>query len=172
MTIHSEHPFATPEGERDALRRFRARRVSPVTVWAAGDGQSRAGLTVSSILVADGDPAHLLGLVDEDSTFADALPRTELFTVSVLTARHQRVAEVFAGLEPSPGGMFRTGDWTATPWGPRLTDASAWVGCRLVWPEPPHAGWALLVDGTVEHVELADDDPAPLGRRRGRYLEL
>ena len=71
VTIHSEHPFLPPEGERSPVRRFRGRMPSPVSVWTAERDGRRAGWTVSSILVADGDPALVLGLVDEDSELAD-----------------------------------------------------------------------------------------------------
>src|SRR6478609_3176433 len=51
VSIHSEHPFLPPEGERDPLRRFRGRMPQPVTLWCAGDEARRAGWTVSSLLV-------------------------------------------------------------------------------------------------------------------------
>jgi len=35
-----------------------------------------------------------------------------------------------------------------------------------------HAGWTLLVRGTVEHAEVADGAEAVLGYLRGRYRQL
>src|SRR5690606_17297985 len=84
VTIHSEHPFVPPDDERDPLRRLRGRLPAPVTVWAAGEGRSRRGLTVSSLIVAAGDPARVLGLVDEESDLWDPPPST--LTVNVLSA--------------------------------------------------------------------------------------
>lgn len=63
--IHFEHPFATPLEERDPTRRFRGRLAAPVTVWTSGAVSGRGGLTVSSLLVAEGDPGIILGLVGD-----------------------------------------------------------------------------------------------------------
>ena len=76
MSIHTEHPFATPEGDRDPLRRLRGRMAAPVTVWTTGTGAGRHGLTISSVVVAEGEPAHVLGLVDEDTDFWTSAPET------------------------------------------------------------------------------------------------
>src|SRR6266536_511576 len=53
IRIGGQHPFATPAEWRSAARRFRGRLVAPVTVWTAGGTGDGAGLTVSSVLVAD-----------------------------------------------------------------------------------------------------------------------
>ncbi len=177
MTIHSGHPFATPEGDRDPLRRLRGRLVAPVTVWACGTGADRSGLTVSSMLVADGSPGRVLGLVDPDSAFADGLaaPATgSRFCVSVLTAspEHRQVADVFAGTAPSAGGPFRTGTWTSGEWGPRLADGSGWVGCRVDRPLDHQVGWGILVEAVIESIDLVDESRPALAHRRGRYLTL
>ena len=53
---------ATPEADRDPVRRFRGRLAAPVTIATAGASDARAGLTVSSLMVSEGDPGriHLL----------------------------------------------------------------------------------------------------------------
>ena len=178
MSIHSEHPFLEPPSERNPLRRLRGRLPAPVTVWTTGAdprGQShgRTGLTVSSVLIADGDPGEVLGLVDGDSDFADRLQPGGTVALSLLGQGDQAVADVFAGLAPSPGGMFRTGDWTDTDWGPVLIGAP-WVGIRLDRDESGRAGWALLVRGRIEEVNLESCQAAvePLTYLRGRYRRL
>ncbi|MFY0406796.1 flavin reductase family protein [Solicola sp. PLA-1-18] len=171
MTIHTEHPFLPADGDRDPLRRFRGRTPSPVTVWTAGEGRDRAGLTVSSFLVADGDPSLVLGLVDEDSDLADAVEPGGTIAVSLLAEPHRGLAEVFAGQAPAPGGTFTVGTWEQTTWGPVLVGAAGWIGARLVDAEPRHAGWALLLEAVVEHVEVAGDVTG-LAHVRGRYRDL
>jgi flavin reductase (DIM6/NTAB) family NADH-FMN oxidoreductase RutF len=174
VTIHSGHPFATPEGERDPLRRLRGRLVAPVTVWACGVERERAGLTVSSLLVADGQPGRVLGLVDPDSDFAEALVAGAMsFAISLLTSTpaHQQVADVFAGTAPSGGGPFRTGTWLQGEWGPRLADASGWVGCRVDGSLDRHVGWGILVEAVIEDITLMDEAGPGLAHRRGRYLK-
>lgn len=169
VSIHSEHPFATPEGDRDALRRLRGRLPAPVTLWTTGVGRERAGLTVSSMMIADGAPAHLLGLVDEDSDLADAVLRTRTVAVSVATWDQRALGDAFAGTSPAPGGPFTLGSWTQTGYGPVLDGAVGWLGARMVDDEPRHAGWALLLDAVVEHVEIGDPDAEAVVHVRGRY---
>ncbi|UYM04863.1 flavin reductase family protein [Solicola gregarius] len=170
MTIHSDHPFLPPEGDRDPVRRLRGRTPAPVTVFATEHDGSRAGLTVSSMMIADGDPAHVLALVDEDSDLWDALEQTRVAAVSLLSWRHRGLADAFAGVGPAPGGPFRLGSWEDTTWGPVVADTAGWAGVRLADAEPRHAGWALLVDAVIEHVEIRDvDDDESMSHLRGRY---
>jgi flavin reductase (DIM6/NTAB) family NADH-FMN oxidoreductase RutF len=168
VTIHSEHPFATPEPERDPVRRLRGRLGGVVSLWTTGAGAARSGLTVSSLLVASGEPGHILALVDPDSDFVREVSETRIAVVELLSWRHQQLAEAFAGLFPAPGGVFRLGEWVDTEWGPRLRDVATWAGVRLVEDEPRQVGWSMLLDLTIEHVEIGGDDE-PLVHRRGRY---
>ena len=169
MSIHAEHPFLPPEHERDPLRRLRGRVPAGVSVWTAGAGPRRAGWTVSSFLLADGDPAELLGLVDEESDLADLLADTGTLVVNLLSWEQRQLADVFAGLAPAPGGAFRLGRWSDSAWGPVLEGAVGWVGARLLAEPAEHAGWGLLLRATVEHVALDAADAPVLGSFRGRY---
>lgn len=156
VSIHREHPFATPATGRDAARRLRGRLAAPVTLWASGAGAGRAGLTVSSLLVVLGEPAHLIGLVDPDTDLAGVLEPGARFTVSVLGPAQRRVVEVFAGLGPSPGGPFAVAEFADTEWGPRPAASGTWAGARVVDVRP--LGWSLEVTGVLEHVALGDDE--------------
>ena len=166
MTIHHTDPFATPEGERSPLCRLRGRLVAPVTLWTS---PGPAGLTVSSTLVADGEPGRLLGLVDDESELWSAVEATGRFAVVPLGRAHRQLADRFAGLLPAPGGLFATGDWRDVGYGPLPADAGTWAGCRLVAARP--LGWSLLVEATIERIELGGPDE-PLVHYRGRYSEL
>lgn len=152
-----------------------------VTLWTTGSGAARAGLTVSSAMVAAGDPARVLGLVDPDSDLALAAEESGEVVVALLSWRHRDLADAFAGVAPAPGGVFRLGTWTETSWGPLLDGVSAWAGIRLEGPGRP-VGWSLLLEGVVENVtiqriidegpdgEVGGEGDAPLVHRRGRYL--
>jgi 3-hydroxy-9,10-secoandrosta-1,3,5(10)-triene-9,17-dione monooxygenase reductase component len=166
VTIHGTDPFATPEGARSPVRRLRARLASPVTLWTAGAGRERAGLTVSSVLIVDGDPGRVAGIVDEESDLWESLSATGAFVVSMLTPGDEQLADKFAGLMPAPGGLFRDPIWTDTPWGPVREGSPAWAGCRFDAARP--YGWGLLVEATIEEITLADPAP-PLLHYRGRY---
>jgi flavin reductase (DIM6/NTAB) family NADH-FMN oxidoreductase RutF len=163
--IHGEDPFATPEHARSPVRRLRGRLPAAVTLWTAA---GPVGLTVSSTLVADGEPGRLLGLVDEEAEFWAATRTAGRLAVAVLGQQHRQLADRFAGVLPAPGGPFADLEWLETPYGPVPADATTWAGCRLDGARP--VGWALLVEATIERIELGED--APLVYHRGRYRAI
>ena len=173
MTIHPSDPFATPEHLRSPLRRLRGRLPSVVTLWTAEhpDTARPAGLTVSSTLVVDGEPGRLLGLLDEESDLWPTLEASGRFAVTPLAGTDQQLADRFAGLMPAPGGPFRGYEWSATSHGPVPMGRGTWVGCRL--DAARAMGWGLLIEATIERIELHPDDLAPpLLHYRGHYRDL
>jgi hypothetical protein len=93
--------------------------------------------------------------------------------VNLLGEQHRQLADAFAGVSPAPGGPFTLGRWESSAWGPVLADATGWLGAQLR-AAPDHAGWGLLVRGSVEHVEIAADssDTVVLAYLRGRYVPV
>jgi flavin reductase (DIM6/NTAB) family NADH-FMN oxidoreductase RutF len=171
VSIHSEHPFLPSESERDPLRRFRGRMPQPVTLWCARREQARAGWTVSSILVADGVPPEVLGLVDVDSDLAALATDTGTVAISLLAWSHRALADAFAGLAPAPGGPFRLAEWRDTAWGPVLVDAVGWLGVELT-DASAHLGWARVLRGRCAEVYVDSGAGDVLTHLRGRYREL
>jgi 3-hydroxy-9,10-secoandrosta-1,3,5(10)-triene-9,17-dione monooxygenase reductase component len=179
VSIHSGDPFATPAGARSPARQLRGRLPSPVTLWTAaapgdtgtGSAATRgwAGLTVSSTLVVDGDPARLVGLLDEESDLWEALRASGRFVVLPLAAGDRQLADRFAGLMPAPGGPFEAERWRAGAFGPVPRAALTWAGCELEGSRP--YGYSLLVEARIVEVEVGPD-AAPLLHYRGRYREL
>lgn len=167
VTIHSDHPFADPEGQRDPARRLRGRVGGVVALLTSGPDDERAGLTVSSLMVGHGDPAHVLALVDPDSDVAAALEATGRGVVQLLSWEHRDLADAFAGVAPAPGGVFRLGTWRQTPWGPLLEGVTTWACFTIEWTR--EVGWSRLVDGVLEEIHLGEPGE-PLVHRRGRYL--
>lgn len=163
MTIHSEHPFAQPE---DEVRRLRGRLGGAVSLWTAGDDGDRAGLTVSSLMVAGGEPGRVLALLDPDADLTEALRETGRAVVALLEWRHRQLAEAFAGVAPAPGGPFRAAEWDQTSHGPLLIGARTWALVRL--ESDVEAGWSRLVTCTIDEVHVGED-LEPLLHRRGRY---
>ena len=164
MTIHAGHPFPTPD---DPVKRLRGRLGGAVSLWTTAAGDERAGLTVSSLMVAGGEPAYVLGLVDPDSDLAELVTTSEVAVVQLLRWPHRDLAEAFAGTAPAPGGPFRAAAFEDTAWGPRLADATTWAGVRLVGQR--EVGWSLELTCAVEEVVIGPDDE-PLQHRRGRYV--
>lgn len=169
MTIHPEHPFQAALSDRDPVRRLRGRLGGTVTLWTTGGPPfPRAGLTVSSRMIATGDPGHALALLDPDSAFAETLAESRTAVMHLLSWEHRDLADAFAGVSPAPGGAFRFGEWVDSEWGPLLSGVSGWAGLRLVEGEMPVVGWSVLANAEIEHVEIGGETD-PLMHRRGRY---
>jgi flavin reductase (DIM6/NTAB) family NADH-FMN oxidoreductase RutF len=171
VTIHASDPFATPENARSPLRRLRGRMPTKVSLWTAYGSDGRpAGLTVSSTVVAEGDPGVILGLVDEESDLYTAVLASGKVAVAVLRDGDDQLADRFAGLMPAPGGAFSEGRWEVTAYGPVRSGLLSWAGCTLAATEP--VGYAQLVRATVAEVHIGAAPPPPLVRYRGRYTTL
>jgi 3-hydroxy-9,10-secoandrosta-1,3,5(10)-triene-9,17-dione monooxygenase reductase component len=164
-----QHPFATPPERRDPARRLRGRLVAPVTVWTAGHPSTGAGLTVSSVLVAEGEPARLLGLIDPTSALWEVMQDTGAFVVHVLGVGDRALAERFSQIRPPILGPFSGLQVVSSAWGPVLGGSRPWAGCRLAGCAP--AGSAELVQGVIEQLELHDLED-PLAYLRGRYRSV
>jgi 3-hydroxy-9,10-secoandrosta-1,3,5(10)-triene-9,17-dione monooxygenase reductase component len=165
----SEPPFAVPPGRRDPARRLRGRLVAPVTIWTAGQPPAGAGLTVSSVLVAEGRPAHLLGLIDPTSALWEAVRDSGAFVVQVLAAADRALAERFSEVRPPIRGPFEGLEVAESPWGPVLAGGRPRAACRLVGSTP--VGHGELVDGVIEELELPDLED-PLTYLHGRYRSV
>lgn len=168
MTIHSSHPFA--DADPDPARRFRGRLGGAVTLWTAGspagDDADRAGLTITSMMVALGPTPTGLALVDPDSDLLAVLRDTRRGVVQLLSWPDRRLAEAFAGTAPAPGGPFRQAAFTATPYGPRLASATTWADVALAGER--EVGWSVEVSVTLDRV-VVGEQPDPLLHRRGRF---
>lgn len=187
MTIHTEHPFADAGGDRDPVRRLRGRLAGRVTLWTTGasaDDPARTGLTVSSVMVAGGEPGEILGLVDPDSDLGADLEPGRRIAVSLLDWRHRQLADAFAGVSPAPGGPWRLSRWTGADRPPVPAGCSTYALAEVV--DLTEVGWSLLVRATVTSVHVytyADDEGAleepdgsggdgELIHHRGRYRRL
>ena len=71
-------------------------------------------------MVANGETASILALVDPDSDFLDVVRETGRCVVQGLSWSERALAEMFAGTAPAPGGAFAHADFEQTAWGPRL----------------------------------------------------
>jgi len=166
LTIHTDHPFRDPDN--DPVRQLRGRLGGAVALITSGEGHDRAGLTVTSLMLAAGEPAYALVLVDPDSDLADAVTDTGRAAVQLLSWHHRDLADAFAGLAPAPGGLFVQAEFVTTEWGPRLADASSWAGLEL--EAAREVGWSRELMFRVAHLQVGEDDE-PLLHRRGRYRQ-
>ena len=169
IRVGMQPPFAAPPERRDPARRLRGRLVAPVTVWTAGQLPGGAGLTVSSVLVAEGQPARLLGLIDPTSAFLEAMQETGAFVVHVLAAGDRALAERFSEVRPPIRGPFERLHVAESPWGPVLEGDRPRAACRLAGSAP--VGHGELVEGVIEQLELPDLED-PLAYLHGHYRSV
>jgi 3-hydroxy-9,10-secoandrosta-1,3,5(10)-triene-9,17-dione monooxygenase reductase component len=128
--------------------------VLPVTVWLAppAGGDSPVGLTVSSVVLSEGEPAMLAGLVTPLSDLADVIGRPPAyFVVHILGGAHRRLAQHFAGELPAPTEMLAV---RASDHGPLLEAVGDRLLCRAVSAKP--FGWSLLVEAEVEEIQVRE----------------
>jgi flavin reductase (DIM6/NTAB) family NADH-FMN oxidoreductase RutF len=167
--IENVNPFVAPVQSRDVARRLRGRLPAPVTVWTAGESTNRAGLTVSSVLVAEGDPPRILGLINSLSDLWDRIEESSTFVVHVLAREHRVLSEIFSGQRPAPGGQFRELPCEQTAWGPAITSVATRASCTLL--DAREMGYGLLIEGRIDEVVM-DDVAEPLVWARGRYRRI
>ncbi len=159
-SVRYGNPWADPPEARDPVRRLRGHLVLPVTVWvAAGDGNEGEepmppiGLTVSSVVVSQGAPPMLAGLISPASDFADVLGASASgrFAVQLLGSAHRRLAQHFAGELPAPSELLAT---RSSLYGPLLEAVTDRLFCRMTDSKP--FGWSLLVEAEVEAAEVGE----------------
>ncbi len=168
--IHDDHPFQTPPADRDPVRQFRGRLVAPVTVVTAGEKGTEAALTVSSLMVAEGEPSSVIALIGTSTDLWEAIDASRRFVVHILGSASRGDADAFAGFRPRPGGVFSGVAVEHGEWGPVLVDSPNRIFCGLA--SSIELPFHHLVEGKIEKVEVADlDDPAVYFRGEYRHLE-
>jgi 3-hydroxy-9,10-secoandrosta-1,3,5(10)-triene-9,17-dione monooxygenase reductase component len=163
------NPWADPPQARDPLRRWRGHLVLPVTIWLAdgADGAVPVGLTVSSLMVSQGEPAVLAGVISPSTDLADALSSSSAqFVVHLVGAGQRRLAQHFAGELPAPPELLTT---RPGPHGPVLEALADRVFCRVISSKP--FGWSVLVEAEVTDVELGGASK-PLAWYHGGFHEV
>ena len=154
---------------RDPARRLRGRLAAPVTILTAGAGPARTGLTVSSLVVAEGEPPVAYCLLGSEGDLFDAITDSGRFVVHVCTEDDRATADVFAGIRPSPGGLFAGRDVEVSDYGPRLIEFGTYATCSLV--DVREESYSALVRATIDTI-VTDDIETPLAYYRGRYRTL
>ena len=149
------------------MRRLRGRMAAPVTVWTARDAAGApAGITMSSVLVVEGNPPEVLGLVDPLSAFWHAVQETGSFVVQVLGADQVDIARQFA--LQLPVDPFEGVALTSTQWGPAIDNVTTRAGCLLM--HSVEAGYGSLVRARIDEIIVDDVANRPLIHYRGLYL--
>jgi 3-hydroxy-9,10-secoandrosta-1,3,5(10)-triene-9,17-dione monooxygenase reductase component len=167
--IHSDNPFVDDPDSRDPVRRFRGRLSAPVTIVTAGGEADRTGLTVSSLVIVEGEPGRVEVVVGPTTDLWDAAAGTGRFVIHVCTDEDRALTEVFAGLRPSPGGIFAGLEVNQSDWGPVIDRLTNRAYCTF--EDRREVGYSGLISGTIDRVEVADLN-RPLTYFRGRFHTL
>ena len=164
-----ENPFADPPEARDPVRRLRGRLAAPVTIVTSGRADAAAGLTVSSLVVAEGEPGLVYMLVGSTTDLYLQIEASRRFVIHVCSAEDRELADVFAGFRPNPGGVFAGSAVSDSEHGLVLDDLGTRAYCTLSGAR--EESYSVLVSGVIDRVEAGDSDD-PLAYFRGRYRTL
>jgi flavin reductase (DIM6/NTAB) family NADH-FMN oxidoreductase RutF len=124
-------------------------------------------LTVSSLVVGQGEPPVLAGVISQSTDLADAVSTSSArFVVQLVGAGQRRLAQHFAGELPAPPELLAT---ELTPHGPVLEALADRMFCRVTSSKP--FGWSLLVEAEVTDVEVGEQGKA-LAWYHGAFHEV
>jgi flavin reductase (DIM6/NTAB) family NADH-FMN oxidoreductase RutF len=114
---------------RDALRNL----ASGVAIVATGVGETRRGLTASSVISVCADPPCLLVGINTKSEAHDSILANGYFGISLLRTGQEALARHFAGLDGVHGAdRFRNAPWSEGVTGaPLLDTAICAIDCVL-----------------------------------------
>jgi 3-hydroxy-9,10-secoandrosta-1,3,5(10)-triene-9,17-dione monooxygenase reductase component len=167
--IHSDNPFADSPEQRDPVRRFRGRLTAPVAIVTSGPDGERTGLTVSSLLIVEGEPGLTQLVVGPTSDLWAVVETSGRFVIHICRRDDRDLAQVFAGLRPHPGGMFAGLATDDSEHGPVIARLPNRAYCRFVAKK--EMGYSGLVTGEIEKVDAAEIGD-PLVYFRGTYRSL
>ncbi|HEX2224865.1 MAG TPA: flavin reductase family protein [Thermoanaerobaculia bacterium] len=151
---------------RNALRHFPA----GVTIVTIRSGERTHGLTVSAFASVSADPPMIMIIIEERHR-AHALLQEEgaTFAVNILGQDQSELSNRFAWNKDED--RFAVGAWgTAATGAPILTDAVAWLDCRIHARYP--AGSHTIYVGLVEASNVPEPEAAPLIYWNRAYRKL
>ncbi|MFF3214376.1 flavin reductase [Streptomyces sp. NPDC002886] len=187
--------------DETTFRQVLSRWPSGVGIVTTAGEDGWHGMTASSFSSVSLTPPLVLICLDQRIRSHDLLIRNGVFAVNVLGRDHLALGRRFAGMESGVTDRFAAGDWLPGATGsPVLTDAAAWVDCRVLhrYPGGDHTiflgevvaagvpritspllfhsrSWGQLADPLPDRVDLADTGltsslPAPRAARLAQAL--
>ncbi len=152
---------------RRAMRAF----ASGVAIVACGDGDRRIGCTVTSFASLSLTPPTLFICLTRASSTLTGLRETGAFSVNLLAARHEALAQRFSGRGGVHGPRrFDSARWIVLATGaPVLADALAAFDCLIEEVVERHSHAIVL--GAVVSLREGAEEPV-LAHLRGDYSPL
>lgn len=162
-------PLRRPTVDDAEFRAAMSGMAQSVHVVSARRGDERVGRTVTSVLSLSAQPPAVLVSVDIVSRLADIIARTSSFSLAMLAADQNAIADAFAGKVPAEH-RFETGNWQAWPSGqPRLPGAVTNLECDVIGAM--ETGTHVLFAGAIVEAET-DTARLPLLWHRHGYADL
>ena len=158
-----------PASFRDAMRQL----VGGVSVITAGAGEARTGLTVTSAHSLSMDPPTMLVCVNRNASAWPVIRREGHYCVNLLGARHQHIADRFAGRGGVKGAdRYEGARWRQLPSGAfGLEDALAAIDCTVEEIIERHSHGIVI--GEVRSIHVGAGGGALIyGHGRYRALSL
>jgi flavin reductase (DIM6/NTAB) family NADH-FMN oxidoreductase RutF len=156
---------------RDTLR-FWGSGVS-VVATIAGDEHKAAGMTVSAFNSLSLEPPLILVSLAKGTTTTDALLKSGVFSVSILSGDQAELSDRFAGRTALPAHADRfdgVPTITAVTGSPILQDALAWLDCRVHQLHDGSTHWIVI--GEVLAAGHKDAALSPLIYFNRAYYDL
>ena len=141
---------------------------SGVAIVACGDETRRTGCTVTALASLSLTPPTLIVSLARTSSTLAAIRESGAFSVNLLAARHEDLAQRFSGRGGLHGGRrFEGAQWMTLATGaPVLTDAIAAFDCLIEEAIERHSHAIVL--GAVVSLRQGADEPA-LAHWRGEF---
>jgi 3-hydroxy-9,10-secoandrosta-1,3,5(10)-triene-9,17-dione monooxygenase reductase component len=167
MTLRQIPPQIPISTFKDAMRHL----IGGVSVITAGVDEARTGLTVTSAISLSLDPPTMLICVNRNASAWPVIQRERHYCVNILDARHQRIADQFAGRDGIKGtARYEGARWRRFATGASgLEDALAVIDCAVEEVIERHSHGIII--GSVREVHLGGGAEA-LVYGHGRYRAL
>ena len=151
---------------RKALRHFPA----GVTIVTIRTGEHVHGLTISAFASVSAEPPLIMVIIENRHRAYPLLMEGDaVFAVNILGEEQSELSNRFAWVKDED--RFALGNWsTAVTGAPILTDALAWLDCRIHARYP--AGSHTIFVGQVEASEVPKEEAPPLVYWNRGYRKL
>lgn len=161
----------TPQPTEAAFREVMGRFATGVTVMTVRAGGVPHGMTANAVSSVSLEPRLVLVCVERSTVMADRVIAAEAFALNILAADQTEISNRFAdGDRPDGDPQFEgLATTTAVTDAPVLTDALAWLDCR-VWATYDGGDHLIVVGEVVGVGEVRA--AAPLVYYGSRYRAL
>ena len=159
-----------PDEMRDTLRLW----ASGVTVVTTDNGEQRVGMTVSAFSSLCLEPPLVVVCIFKDTHVGMMIPETKKFGVSILHADQSYLSDRFSGrivLAPGEDRFDGVSVTQGKDGSPVLTDAIAWLDCRLHAQYDGGTHWIFVGEVVATQRRLTDNAPLLYFDRDYRALE-